>query len=319
MLDVPRELIRFVAGPLRPERRARGTRKGTRRLTCWKQALFAIAWFRDRPNITRHGSAFGLSQSTAYRYLHEAIDVLADRAPDLHEQAVADGLPHLEMDGKIFEGDRCREKTVSVKGETIDAWFSGKTGGLGGNVQALCEPDGFPIWFSDALPGGVVDIEAARALVLPAVYPYAKTMPVLADPGYQGAGRGIIVCSGTPPTATSCRSTTAATIASCAAAAYAGSPFSPNAGSHSNTPLSAPAESATSSTPHMSLPSSSTAGSTESHWQNLTVSETVHTHGLRHGSLSPSKSGPILRRRAHHGGTSEGATAIKQIAYGSSE
>lgn len=196
MLDVPRELIRFVAGLLRAERRARGTRKGTRSLTCWKQALFTIAWFRDKPNITRHGTAFELSQSTAYRYLHEAVDVLADRAPDLHqalEKAVADGLPHLELDGKIFSSDRCRHKTVSVKGETIDAWFSGKTGGFGGQVQMLSEPDGFPIWFSDVLPGGVVDIEAARALVLPALYPYAKTMPVLADPGYQGAGHGIIV------------------------------------------------------------------------------------------------------------------------------
>lgn len=196
MLDVPRELIRFVAGLLRADRRVRGTRKGTRRLTCRKQALFVIAWFRDKPNITRHGAAFGLSQSTAYRYLHEVIDVLARQAPDLHQaldRAVADGLPHLEMDGKIFASDRCRQKTVSVQGETIDAWFSGKTGGFGGNGQALCEPDGFPIWTSDVLPGGVVDIEAARALVLPTVYPYAKTMPVLADPGYQGAGHGIII------------------------------------------------------------------------------------------------------------------------------
>ncbi|WP_067793902.1 transposase family protein [Actinomadura formosensis] len=55
------------------------------------------------------------------------------------------------------------------------------------------EPDGFPIWFSGVLPGGAVDIEVARALVLPTLYPYAKTMPVLADPGYQGAGHGIIV------------------------------------------------------------------------------------------------------------------------------
>ncbi|WP_285711181.1 transposase family protein, partial [Microtetraspora sp. NBRC 16547] len=57
----------------------------------------------------------------------------------------------------------------------------------------LCEPDGFPVWTSDVEPGGVVDIEAARRHVLPAVYPYAKAMPVLADPGYQGAGHGIVV------------------------------------------------------------------------------------------------------------------------------
>ncbi|TDC90219.1 transposase family protein [Actinomadura sp. 7K507] len=72
-------------------------------MTCRKQALFTIAWFRDKPNITRHGVAFGLSQSTAYQYLHEAVDVLADRAPDLHQaldKAAADGLPHLDLDGQ---------------------------------------------------------------------------------------------------------------------------------------------------------------------------------------------------------------------------
>ncbi|MER6808145.1 transposase family protein [Spirillospora sp. NPDC000708] len=97
------------------------------------------------------------------------------------------------MDGKIFVTDRCRHKTVSVQGETIDAWFSGKTGDFGVQVQMLSEPDGFPIWFSDVLPSGVVDLQAARALVLPTLYPYAKTIPVLADPGHQGAGHGIIV------------------------------------------------------------------------------------------------------------------------------
>lgn len=70
-------------------------------------------------------------------------------------------------------------------------WYSGKTHDFGGNIQALFQPDGFPIWLSDVEPGGVVDIEAARRHVLPALYPAAKTMPVLADPGYQGAGHGI--------------------------------------------------------------------------------------------------------------------------------
>ncbi|WP_285710494.1 transposase family protein [Microtetraspora sp. NBRC 16547] len=196
MLDVSRELIRYVGRLLHTERRHRGTPKRSRRLTCFHQALFALAWFRSKPNIRLHGIAFGLSQATAYRYLHEVIDVLADQAPDLHEaleHAAADRVPHLILDGKIFDTDRCRMKTTSVKGETIDAWFSGKTGDFGGNIQALCEPDGFPVWTSDVEPGGVVDIEAARRHVLPAVYPYAKAMPVLADPGYQGAGHGIVV------------------------------------------------------------------------------------------------------------------------------
>lgn len=194
MLDVSRELIRFVAGLLRTERNARRTRKGTRVLTCWDQAVFAIVWFRDRPNIARHGSAFGISQATAYRYLHEAIDVLADQAPGLHEalqRAAAEGLPHLILDGTVFDTDRCRTKTTSVKGEQIDAWYSGKTHDFGGNVQALFAPDGFPIWTSQVEPGGVVDIQAARTHVLPAAYAAAKTMPILADPGYEGAGHGI--------------------------------------------------------------------------------------------------------------------------------
>lgn len=81
MLDVLRDLIRYVAGLLRAERKARGTRKGSRSLSRWVPAVFVIAWLRDTPNITRHGAAFGISQATAYRYLHEGIDVLADRAP----------------------------------------------------------------------------------------------------------------------------------------------------------------------------------------------------------------------------------------------
>jgi DDE superfamily endonuclease len=195
-LDVSCELIRYTAGLLRAERKARGTRKGTRALSCWVQSLFVIAWFRDRPNLYRHGKAFGISQATAYRYLHEGIDVLADQAPDLHqalEHAVTDGLPHLILDGKIFDTDRCRAKTTSVKGARIDSWYSGKTGDFGGNIQALMEPGGFPIWTSDVEPGHTVDITAARTHVLPAARPVAAALPILADPGYEGAGQGVLV------------------------------------------------------------------------------------------------------------------------------
>jgi hypothetical protein len=40
-------------------------------------------------------------------------------------------------------------------------------------------------------PGGVADIDAARTHVLSAAYPHTRTMPILADPGYQGAGHGV--------------------------------------------------------------------------------------------------------------------------------
>ena len=40
MLDVPRELVREVARLLRAERARRGTRNGSRALTCWDEALW---------------------------------------------------------------------------------------------------------------------------------------------------------------------------------------------------------------------------------------------------------------------------------------
>jgi hypothetical protein len=98
MLDVPRELIWFVSRLLAARRRRIGTRKGTRRLGCYKQAAFALAWFRDKGDIPRLGRGFGLPQSTAYRYLDEVIEVLAARAPGLQEQlerALAEGVPYL--------------------------------------------------------------------------------------------------------------------------------------------------------------------------------------------------------------------------------
>ncbi|WP_435886897.1 transposase family protein [Streptomyces anulatus] len=78
-----------------------------------------------------------------------------------------------------------------MKGEKIDAWYAGKTSDFGGNIQALFAPGGLPLWTSDVEPGNVADIVAARRHVLPAAYPYARTMPVLADPGYEGAGHGV--------------------------------------------------------------------------------------------------------------------------------
>src|SRR5450755_3650124 len=139
MLDVPVQLAVFVAKLLAAHRREIGTRRGTRALTCQKQAVFALAWFRDRPDIPCLGKGFGISQATAYRYLDEAIGVLAVKAPDLRdalERAKEQGLPHLILDGKVVASDRLKEKTISRKGREIDRWYSGKAHGFGGNIQA---------------------------------------------------------------------------------------------------------------------------------------------------------------------------------------
>jgi hypothetical protein len=48
-LDVPFPLVLFVSKLLLQHRREIGTRKNTRALSCWQQAIFVLAWFRDRP------------------------------------------------------------------------------------------------------------------------------------------------------------------------------------------------------------------------------------------------------------------------------
>jgi hypothetical protein len=123
------------------------------------------------------------------------VAVLADEAPELREaleRARNEGLSHVILDGKIIPCDRCKEPAVSVKGEVIDLWYSGKAHTHGGNIQAVCAPDGFPLWISEAEPGSVHDITAARAHALPDLYRAAAAgLPTLADPGYDGAGIGV--------------------------------------------------------------------------------------------------------------------------------
>jgi hypothetical protein len=196
ILDVPFQLALFVSELLAEHRREIGTRDGTRALTCWKQAVFALAWFRDRPDIRRLGAGFGISQATAYRYKDEAVEVLAAKAPSLREaldKAVEQGLAYLILDGTLISSDRCAGKKTSRKGTEIDAWYSGKAHEPAGNVQALSAPGGVPLWVSDVLPGSTHDVTAARELVLPQARPYLRKLPFLADSGYEGAGAGVHV------------------------------------------------------------------------------------------------------------------------------
>lgn len=172
MLDVADELVAFLAELLAAERLARGTRAGSRALTCEKQAIFALVWFRERRDVALIGKGLGISQATAYRYLDEAIDVLAARAPDLHAALARgheEGWSHVVLDGKVVEHDRLQVKALSKKGKTIDAWYSGKTRDFGGNIQALTRPDGLPVWISPVEPGSVHDLTAAREHVLGAL------------------------------------------------------------------------------------------------------------------------------------------------------
>ena len=173
-LDVPRELAQFVAKLLLAERHQRGTPRGSRALTFFWQAVLGLRWFRDRTTPDALARGHGISRATAYRYLDEVTMMLAEQAPELAEalqRAKDHGLSHVILDGKVIPCDRCKEPALSVKGEAIDLWYSGKAHVHAGNVQAVLAPDGLPLWVSEAEPGSVHDITAARAHTLPALYP----------------------------------------------------------------------------------------------------------------------------------------------------
>lgn len=50
-LDVPLQLALKVSNLLKKHRAELGTRNGARALTCWQQAKFLLAWFRDKPAL----------------------------------------------------------------------------------------------------------------------------------------------------------------------------------------------------------------------------------------------------------------------------
>lgn len=194
-LDVPRHVVEYVARLLAAHRKTLGTRRRTRALGPFRQAVMALRWFRDGGCIHCLARDAGVSQATGYRYLHEVIDVLAAQAPDLHEvlaHCQHQELNHVILDGTLIATDRLAGTHTNNDGKEVDTWYSGKHRAFGANVQFLAAPDGTPLWVSDAEPGSTNDITASREHCLPLLYKAATDgLPTLADSGYQGAGIGV--------------------------------------------------------------------------------------------------------------------------------
>lgn len=131
-----------------------------RALGPFRQAVLDLRWFRERACVHCLARDAGISQATAYRYLHEGIDALADQAPDLHDvlnRRRRDGMTHVTLDGTLIASDRL----AGVRDNGNDLWFSQKHKAFGGNVQFLSSPDGSPLWVSDIEPGSTPDITAS--------------------------------------------------------------------------------------------------------------------------------------------------------------
>ncbi|MFD9903019.1 transposase family protein [Streptomyces sp. NPDC059063] len=176
-LDVPQELVEHVAWLLYEHRRTRNSR--WRKLGCFDQALLTLVHLRRNETFAQLGAGFALSQATAWRYVVEALDVLAAWAPGLHEALTGPGEgDFVIVDGTLIPTDRVHAD---------EPYYSQKHQKHGMNVQVIARPDGTPLWFSRATAGRTHDLTAARAHGIVQAC-LTRQIPVLADRAYQGAG-----------------------------------------------------------------------------------------------------------------------------------
>src|SRR4051794_9868534 len=180
-MTVSNRALNMLADALRHRRRTIGTR--WRRLEAGQQALLVVAHLRRGETYPDLVSGFGIGTTTVFRYIREALDVLAALVVPLRQAIeVARRKAFVILDGTLLRIDR-----VGMAGGRDRPYYSGKHKCHGVNVQVIADPAGRLIWASPALPGARHDMGAAREHgILDALHDAG--VPTMADSGYQGAG-----------------------------------------------------------------------------------------------------------------------------------
>jgi hypothetical protein len=177
-LPLSRRTLVFVSGIIRRHRKAIGSL--WRKLDAGQQALLVLVYLKKGETFAQVAAGFGVGTATAWRYVNEALDLLAARAPKLRK-AVRDakraGHAYVVVDGTLIPIDRvARDKP----------FYSGKHKKHGVNLQVIASPHGDVLWVSGGLPGSVHDKRAEWIWgVLDELE--AAGLAVLADSGYQGS------------------------------------------------------------------------------------------------------------------------------------
>src|ERR687890_2397773 len=107
-LDVSASVLRTVTGWVARRRRRPGARPAQRAGTVHTQVVLVLRWLRHRIDVRTLAGEAQLSIATAYRYLHEALDVIAGHAPDLADvldHTRASGHPFVCLDGTLVPTD----------------------------------------------------------------------------------------------------------------------------------------------------------------------------------------------------------------------
>jgi DDE superfamily endonuclease/Helix-turn-helix of DDE superfamily endonuclease len=185
-VSVSSRVLRTLADALRRRRRELATR--WRKLSAGRQALLVLGYLRKGETYADLAGGFGVGTSTVYRYVREAIDLLAAMAPTLAQAvAVASGKAFVILDGTLLRIDR-----VGMAGGHDRPYYSGKHKCHGLNVQVIADPAGRLVWISPPLPGARHDIGAAREHGIIDALTHAG-VTAIADTAYQGAGPAIRV------------------------------------------------------------------------------------------------------------------------------
>lgn len=104
-IDLSTRTLRYLTGQLIDRRLEIGT--GWRRLTAGGQALLALAHLRCGDPYAQLAAGFGIGIASVYRYVREAVDVLAALAPTLAEaMKTASTKAFVILDGTLLPIDR---------------------------------------------------------------------------------------------------------------------------------------------------------------------------------------------------------------------
>ena len=144
-LPLSRATLAYLAGVISRYRRQIGS--------CWRkcnpgqQALLVLAHLRKGETFAGLAAGFGIGTATAWRYVREAVALLAARAPRLRDALRAvkkAGHAFAVIDGTLIPIDRVAADRP---------FYSGKHRRHGMNLQVISSPAGEILWVSGPLPG----------------------------------------------------------------------------------------------------------------------------------------------------------------------
>ncbi|WBB88174.1 transposase family protein [Micromonospora sp. WMMC264] len=176
--------LNHLAERIRSHRQQRRSR--WRRLNPGRHTLLALAHLRNGDTYTRIAAGFEIGVATAWRYVQEAVALLAAAADELATPMERiRRLAYAILDGTLIPIDRVADQRP---------YYSGKHKHHGVNVQVIADAAGRLVWASPALPGSVHDLTAARTHDLTAARTHGiiealtrADVMAFADKGYQGA------------------------------------------------------------------------------------------------------------------------------------